>query len=184
MTIFDTASGLTTPPTWMRTVLGIVLILAGIIVLGDVALATIISTMFLGVTAIIAGAFEAMHAFGTKGWGSFLWRALLGVLYVAFGIVLLRQPVSGALILTYFLGLLLGASGIVRIFLGLRHWSQMGWIMLLSGAFGIVAGLIILSGWPVTGLWVLGFFLGVDLLSHGIAWLIYSWLPMMKTAAP
>ena len=183
MTTYDTTSGLTTPPTWMRTLLGLVLILAGIAVLGDIALATIISTMFLGITAIIAGAFETMHAFGTKGWGAFLWRALLGVLYIAFGIVLLRQPVSGALILTYFLGLLLIASGIVRIFLAFRSWREMGWIMLLSGGFGVVAGLIILAGWPVTGLWVLGLLLGIDLISHGVAWLLYSWLPRARTAA-
>ena len=184
MTTFDTTSGLTTPPIWMRTLLGIVLILAGIIVLGDIALATIVSTMLLGITAVVAGVFEAMHAFGTKGWGDFVWRILLGLLYVAFGIVLLSQPVSGALILTFFLGLLLGVSGLVRIVLGLQHRHDMGWIMLLSGVFGVVAGLIILANWPVTGLWVLGFFLGVDLITHGVAWLLYSWLPVARAAAP
>ena len=92
------------------------------------------------------------------------------------------QPIASALILTYVLGLLLLISGIVRILLGVSHWKNAGWIMLLSGAFGVLAGLVILTGFPMTGLWVLGLLLGVDLMSHGIAWLTYAWQPAAKTA--
>ena len=52
------------------------------------------------VLTIGAGAFEIAHAFWTKEWGSFLWRVLLGALYLAFGLMLLAQPASGALIAT------------------------------------------------------------------------------------
>jgi uncharacterized membrane protein HdeD (DUF308 family) len=172
------APGFSVPPTWVRMLLGIALILAGILVLSDVALATIISTIFIGLTAIIVGGFEVAHAFWTKGWGGFAWQILLGVLYIAFGIVLFSQPASGALILTYVLGLLLLLSGIVRIVLGGSHWNEGGWKILLSGAFGVVAGLIILTGFPMTSLWVLGLLLGIDLLTHGMAWLTYAWLPV------
>ncbi len=49
---------------------------------------------------------------------------------------------------------------------------------MLSGLFGIVAGLIILTGFPASGLWLLGLLLSFDLLSHGIGWLIYAlWRP-------
>jgi uncharacterized membrane protein HdeD (DUF308 family) len=56
-----------------------------------------------------------------------------------------------------------------------------GWAM-LSGAFGVLAGLVTLSGFLMTGLWVLGFVLGVDLISHGIAWLTYAWQPAAGAA--
>jgi uncharacterized membrane protein HdeD (DUF308 family) len=187
MTTYDSHSGsrtdhLSTPPFWVCALLGIVMILAGIMVLGDVALVTVISTMFIGMASIAAGAFEVIHAFWTKGWGGFLWQVLLGILYIAFGVVLVSQPVASALILTYVLGLLLLISGFVRIVLGVSHWREAGWIMLLSGAFGILAGLVILSGFPMTGLWVLGFILGVDLISHGVAWLTYAWQPTATKA--
>jgi uncharacterized membrane protein HdeD (DUF308 family) len=107
---------------------------------------------------------------------------LLGILYMAFGIVLVGQPVASALILTYVLGMVLLISGFVRILLGISHWREAGWIMLLSGLFGVLAGLVILTGFPMTGLWVLGFLLGVDLISHGIGWLAYAWLPTARTA--
>jgi uncharacterized membrane protein HdeD (DUF308 family) len=188
MTTYDSSSrlhadNLSAPPFWVCILLGIVMILAGFMVLGDVVLVTVISTMFIGLIAVGVGVFEVIHAFWTKGWGGFLWQVLLGVLYIAFGVVLVSQPVASALILTYILGLLLLISGFTRVLLGLGHWRDAGWIMLLSGVFGVLAGLVILTGFPMTGLWVLGFLLGVDLISHGIAWLTYAWMPRTASRA-
>ena len=187
MTTYDSSSGLRsdnlpTPPFWVCVLLGIVMIAAGILVLGDVVLVTMISTVFIGAAAIATGAFEVIHAFWTKGWGGFVWQVLLGILYIAVGIVMMNQPVTSALILTYVLGLLLLISGVVRVLLGFSHWKEAGWIMLLSGLFGILAGLVILTGFPMTGLWVLGFLLGVYLISHGLGWLTYAWQPAATTA--
>lgn len=185
MTTYDNRSamrltGLPTPPLWVCVLLGIVMIVAGFLVLGDVVLFTVISAIFIGWTAIVAGAFEIVHAFWTKGWGGFVWQLLLGAIYLGVGIVLLSQPVTGALILTYVLGLLLLISGVVRVLVGIGHWQQSGWVMVASGVFGVLAGLVILTGFPKTGLWVLGLLLGIDLLSHGIGWLTYAWLPAAK----
>lgn len=184
MTTYDagTSTDFYVPPTWVRVLLGIVLILGGLFVLGDVALATFISTLFIGYTAIVVGAFEIIHAFWTKGWGGLAWQLLLGALYVAFGVMVVSQPVSGALILTFVLGLMLLASGLVRIFTGIRNWGSLGWMMIISGAFGVIAGLIILTGWPTTGIWVLGLLLGIDLIAHGVAWLTYAWAPAARPA--
>jgi uncharacterized membrane protein HdeD (DUF308 family) len=159
-------------PMWLRLLLGLVFIFAGIFVLGDVVLASIVSAMFLGVAAIVAGAFEIIHAFWTKGWGGFLWQIILGVLYVGAGFVLLSQPVAGALVLTWVIGVVMLASGVVRLVVGISRWSQMGWLLLLSGVFGIIAGLIILRGFPQSGLWLLGLLLGIDLIFHGVGWLV------------
>jgi uncharacterized membrane protein HdeD (DUF308 family) len=66
-------------------------------------------------------------------------------------------------------------SGFVRIFLGIKHWRQIGWVFLVSGLFGILAGLVILTGFPRSGMWVLGFVFAFDLIIHGVAWLTYGW---------
>ncbi len=169
------------PPTWVRVLLGMILILGGVIVLGDVALATLVSALLIGFTAIAVGAFEIVHAFWTKGWGGFFWQILLGGLYIAFGLLVVNQPASGALVLTFVLGLMLLASGVVRIVMAIRNWRDMGWVMAISGLLGVLAGLIILMGWPISGLWALGLLLAVDLLSHGVAWLTYGWLPSAQS---
>lgn len=185
MTTYDsgTSKALSTPPpTWLRLLLGIILILGGLFVLGDLALATLVSTLFIGVTAIVVGAFEIIHAIWTKGWGGLIWHILLGALYIIFGWMVVNQPVSGALILTFVFGAIFLASGVVRVGVAFMHWSEAGWLMLLSGVFGIVAGFIILSGWPTSTVWVLGLLLGIDLITHGVAWLTYGWLNASGTA--
>ncbi|AND94415.1 MULTISPECIES: HdeD family acid-resistance protein [Bradyrhizobium] len=185
MTVYDSRSDigvLGSPPLWVCALLGIVMIAAGIAALSDVVFATIISVKLIGLTAIAAGAFEIIHAFWTKGWGGFLWQIVLGALYLAFGLVLLTQPASGALILTYFLGAVLLASGVIRCVLSFAHWRQNGWMMLISGIFGLLAGVLILFGFPTISVWALGFLLGVDLISHGLAWLLYA-LQSVRRAA-
>jgi uncharacterized membrane protein HdeD (DUF308 family) len=186
MSIYNTRAGsdpnaLSSTPIWARVALGIVLIVAGAIVLGDVALATLISAKIIGAMAVVVGAFEVVHAFWTKGWGGFLWQILLGLLYIAFGVTLFTQPVAGALALTYFLGFMLVASGIIRVVLSFKLWQEAGWMMLLSGLLGMAAGLVILTGFPATGLWVIGFVLGIDLVFHGVAWILYALAPGNQT---
>lgn len=177
MTTADTRSpAFTAPPRWLRILLGALLILGGLVVLGDVVLATLVSTLFIGFMAVAVGVFEIIHAFWSKGWGGFFWQILLGAFYVIFGGLVINQPATGALVFTIVLGMVFLASGIVRLIVAWRHWTEAGWLMLISGGFGIVAGLIIVTGWPMSSTWVLGLLLGVDLISHGVAWLAYGWL--------
>jgi uncharacterized membrane protein HdeD (DUF308 family) len=185
MAVYDNRSSLETlgaPPLWVCTLLGVAMIAAGILALADVVFATIISVKLIGLAAVAAGGFEIIHAFWTKGWGGLLWQILLGALYLSFGFVLLTQPASGALILTYLLGAFLLASGAIRCVLSFSHWRQNGWIMLVSGLFGLFAGAVILRGFPTLSVWILGFLLGVDLLSHGLAWLLLALRSARRTA--
>jgi uncharacterized membrane protein HdeD (DUF308 family) len=185
MTVHDGQSGIEAlgpPPLWVCALLGIVMITAGVLALGDVVFATIISVKLIGLTAIAAGGFEIMHALWTKGWGGFLWQILLGALYLAFGLLLLTQPASSALVLTYFLGAMLLASGAIRCVLSFAHWQENGWMMLISGVFAVIAGALILFRFPIISVWALGFLLGVDLISHGLAWLLYALQSARRTA--
>jgi uncharacterized membrane protein HdeD (DUF308 family) len=46
------------------------------------------------------------------------------------------------------------------------------WIwVVLSGIVTLLVGLIILAHWPVSSLFVLGIFLGVDLVFAGASWI-------------
>ncbi|HET7714189.1 MAG TPA: HdeD family acid-resistance protein [Bauldia sp.] len=164
-------------PTWLRVLLGIVLIIAGLIVLGNIAMATVVGTMLIGIVAIAGGVFEIIHAFWTKGWGGFIWQIILGVLYVIAGIYLLTRPVGGALALTWLIAVVFLALGVVRLIAGFQIWKAGGWLLVLSGVFGIVAGIIILAGWPESSIWVIGLLLGIDLVFAGVGWLMCAWAP-------
>ena len=43
--------------------------------------------------------------------------------------------------------------------------------MVVSGAITLLLGLVILAHWPVSSLYILGLFLGIDLIFAGAGWL-------------
>ena len=152
--------------------LGVVYVIAGFIALGSVMMATVASVFVVGVMMIVAGIAEIINAFQLKGWGKFLIWALLGVLYIVAGFVTFENPLFAAALLTLVLGGALVASGLVRIFLAFSMKRESPWIwVLLSSVVTLLLGFLILAHWPVSSVYVLGIFLGVDLVMAGTAWI-------------
>ena len=152
--------------------LGVVYLITGFIALGSVALATVASVFVVGVMMIIAGVTEVISAFQIKSWGRFLLWVLLGVLYIIAGFVTFENPLLAAAVLTLILGVSLVASGIMRIFLGFSMKRETPWIwVVLSGVITLLLGLLILARWPVSSLYILGLFLGIDLVMAGVGWI-------------
>ena len=152
--------------------LGVVYMLAGLVALGSVVMATVASVLVVGVMMIIAGVAEVISAFQIKSWGKFLLWVLLGVLYIVGGFVAFENPLLAAALLTLILGASLVASGIMRIFLAFSMKRESPWIwVLLSGVITLLLGLLILARWPVSSLYILGVFLGIDLVMAGAAWI-------------
>ena len=152
--------------------LGVVYLIAGIIALGSVVMATVASVLVVGVMMIVAGVAELINAFQIKSWGKFLVWALLGVLYIVAGFVTFENPLFAAALLTLFLGFSLVASGIVRIFLAFSMTREMPWVLVvLSGVITLLLGVIILAHWPVNSIYILGLFLGIDLIMAGVGWI-------------
>jgi uncharacterized membrane protein HdeD (DUF308 family) len=155
--------------------LGVVLILAGLFVLRSAVAATVVSAIIFGVALLVAGLFEIVQAFWAPHWSGVLWRVLVGALYAIGGAVLISDPIAASVVLTLAFALALIASGAVRIFLAITHWDSFGWLLLSSGIIGMLAGLVILFKWPLSGLWVFGLVVGVDLLVHGTWWVMSGW---------
>jgi hypothetical protein len=66
------------------------------------------------------------------------------------------------------LGFALIASGIMRLILAFNMKEGAPWLwVVLSGLIALALGVIILIHWPVSGLYILGIFLGVDLVRRG-----------------
>jgi uncharacterized membrane protein HdeD (DUF308 family) len=152
--------------------LGIVYVIAGFVALGSVIMATVASVLIVGVMMIVAGVAEIINAFQCKGWGRFLVWVLLGALYIIAGFVTFENPLFAAAILTLLLGASLVASGIVRIFLAFSMKREQPWIwLLLSSLITLLLGLLILARWPVSSVYVLGIFLGIDLVMAGAGWI-------------
>lgn len=175
MTTTATPSAGTGTSWWGAILLGIVFILAGLYMLGNVVWATLVSAFVIGILLLIAGGAEVFQAFSASQWRGFLLRLLIGALYFIGGAILIYDPLAASLIMTLIFGVALIATGVVRLFQAIMYWNWSGWLLFASGIIGILAGLIILAKWPITGLWVLGFVVGVDLIVHGIWWISLGW---------
>jgi uncharacterized membrane protein HdeD (DUF308 family) len=152
--------------------LGVIYVIAGFVALGSVVMATAVSVFVVGIMFVIAGIAEVIGAFQVKTWGKFLLWIALGALYVIAGIEAIQNPLFAAVVLTLALGVTLVVSGIVRIILAFGMKAGNAWIwLLLSGAITLLLGLIILARWPVSSLYVLGLFLGIDLVFAGSGWI-------------
>ena len=153
--------------------LGVIFMLAGVIALGSVVVATASAVLIVGIMMIMAGVAEIFAAFRVKDWGKAIFWGLLGALYVAAGIIAINNPFAAATILTLFLGIALIAGGVVRMFLAwhMREAGKpWGWIV-VSGIISILLGAMIIAKWPYSSFYVLGIFLGIDLIFIGSSWL-------------
>jgi len=169
-----TVGGLETGKWWVVALVGVAFVLMGLFVLGNLVLATIVSAIFFAAALAVGGIFQVFHAFSAKGWGGFLLDLLIGLLYIAAGVVLAMNPVVTSFALTLLFAAFLLASGIFRLTLAWRHWHVFGWLLVASGLIGIAAGIVILMSFPGAALWVLGLCLAVDLLVHGFWWLLFG----------
>jgi uncharacterized membrane protein HdeD (DUF308 family) len=152
--------------------LGVIYVIAGFIALGSVLMATVVSVFIVGIMMLIAGVAEVINAFQVKTWGRFLFWLLLGALYIVAGFVTFENPLLAAALLTLILGIALVVSGFMRIILAFSVKEGAAWIwIVLSGVITVLLGGIILSHWPVSSLYVLGIFLGIDLIMAGAGWI-------------
>lgn len=160
---------------WQPIALGVVLIAAGLFMLRNAVAATVASAIVFGIALLAVGILEIIHSFSVSHLGRFLWGLLVGAFYAIGGAVLVVDPLAASVLLTLVFAAAMIASGVVRIVVAVRDWQRFGWLLLASGIVGILAGLVIVAKWPLSGLWVFGLMVGIDLVLHGTWWVVHGW---------
>lgn len=151
---------------WLMA-LGILLLILGVIALADSVAATMVSALVLGWVLLVAGIVEGVQAFRHRASGHLLLHVLNAVLSLVVGVVLLQNPVGGAIGLTLLLAFYFVVAGVFRIVAAWStHAPRRGWTI-FNGIVTLVLGLMVWSQWPVSGLWVIGLFIGIDLIIVG-----------------
>lgn len=151
---------------------GLAMMILGFFALTYEIVTTAAVATFIGCILMFGCAFQLMKVFTIHGWKSHLWYALVAVAYGVAGYVFIAHPFQAAIAFTLFLGWAILIGGIFRAVLAfkMRHHKGAGWV-LFSAAVSIILGGLIISQWPATGLYMLGLFLGVELIFAGAGWL-------------
>ena len=149
---------------------GILLVVLGLAAIILPPLASLAVTILLGWMFLISGIAGLALTFWARGMPGFWWSLLSAALAIGAGIILLIQPVQGALTLTIVVGAYFLAEGVATVMYALEHRRELSerwsWL-LIAGLVDIVISGIIIAGLPGSALWAVGLLVGINLLFGG-----------------
>jgi uncharacterized membrane protein HdeD (DUF308 family) len=151
----------------------------GLVALGTLAIvfsfaATVISVVFLGILLAVSGAFITIDSFQSwwGRWSGFFLHLGVGVLYLIIAYLFIERPLSSAISLTLLLGIVFLVIGVFRIIYAMSSGlPQKGW-RVFNGIVTLILGLLIVAEWPASGIFVLGLFIGIDLVFSGWVYIV------------
>lgn len=156
--------------------LGVALIALGTVAIATAIVTTLISVVVFGWLLLLGGIIEAVHAFWVRPWSGLLLQLLLGVLNIVVGFLIIANPGVGALSLTLLMAAFFFVGGLFRIIAAAReHFPGRGWAI-TGGVINVLLGVLIWIHWPTTAFWVIGTFIGVDLIVTGWWFVSFSLL--------
>jgi uncharacterized membrane protein HdeD (DUF308 family) len=160
--------------TW-SIVWGILLIVCGMVAIGSPFLAAVAVNAIIAWLIVLSGVVHIVLAFHSHGAGSVIWKLLVGLAYLFFGVYLIMHPVIGVATLTLLLASLFLIEGILNIvlFFKMRALRGSSW-MLIDGAITLLLGLMIYAQWPLSSVWAIGILVGVSLIMSGISRVMLS----------
>jgi len=148
--------------------LGILFVILGSVGLGMVVGLTLASMVFLGALLIIAGVSQLVDTVKCKHWKGAVGHALIAIFYIIAGGLVIYDPFLASAIITALLASLLIIIGISRFLMAMMLKGSPGWGWLLfAGVIAIALGIMILIHWPISGLWVIGLFIAIEILVDG-----------------
>ena len=171
---FDDIHALRKQWNWFLT-LGIGMVLVGALAVGFAFFATVVSVIFFGLILLAAGVSQTITSFWSPRWGGVMLHLLFGILYTVVGFLMIDQPLISAEALTVLLAAFFIAGGTIRIVMSLQmRFRNWGW-QLLNGVINLLLGVLIWTQLPTAALWIIGLFVGIDLIFNGWAWTMFAW---------
>src|SRR5262245_9885876 len=156
---------------WLSFALGLASVIVGILAICFAYIAAMAQVIVFGILLLIAGVTEVIHSFMARNMRSFALHLLAAALYLLAGFFMIENPEWTAAVLTLLLAALFIVGGVLRIIFSLgADFPGWPWV-LFNGLVDLALGALIWSGWPESGLWVIGLFVGIDLVLHGWSWM-------------
>jgi uncharacterized membrane protein HdeD (DUF308 family) len=148
--------------------LGAVTILAGMVAVALPLAAGVTFAWFVGVVLLVVGILQFVGAWRARAWGGQTADLVGGVLYVVAGILAVAFPMAMLAVLALAIAIFLMLRGAYQTWAALRIKPARGWGWLLfGGVLALVLGLLLLLGWPDKTVWVIGLFVGIELIFTG-----------------
>jgi uncharacterized membrane protein HdeD (DUF308 family) len=154
---------------------GVLLIVFGMVAIGSPLAAALAVNVVVAWLIALAGGVHLLLAFRAHGAGSVIWKALVGIAYLCFGIYMIVHPLLGVASLTLLLASLFLVEGILNIvlFFKMRPVHGSTWV-LMDGIITLLLGLMIYMQWPSSSAWAIGTLVGISMIFSGVARVMMS----------
>ncbi len=159
----------------MFVVQGIILVILGALAIIWPVIASVATAAFVGWLLFFAGVFRTVSLFRSPHAPGYWSSLLLAILTAILGLVIALFPLQGAVTLTMLLTAYFIVHGIASFIFAFSIKDDTGrWVlMLLGGIIDLALAGLVIAGWPSTAVWILGLYVGINLLFTGFA-LIFS----------
>jgi uncharacterized membrane protein HdeD (DUF308 family) len=168
-------SGVVRSASTLSAVWGVLLIIFGMLAVGSPLMAAVAVNLVIAWLIVLAGVVHVAVAFHKREAGGLIWRLVVGLAYVVFGVYLFARPALGVVSLTLVLATLFLIEGILDIVLFFKIRSSHGssWV-LIDGIITLLLGLMIYAQWPSSSVWAIGTLVGVSMIFSGITRIMLS----------
>lgn len=166
----DTAPPRRASRVWLYVYAGASL-LVGILALIWPVSASFTAALLFGWLLIISGVSSIVTGFGHRGHHIQTYRLVYGVLTLIVGLLILLEPVAGALSLTVLITIWLVVRGIVEIMWGSRD-TRDRWPLIALGVINLLIAIWILATLPWAALTLPGLVLAVSFIAAGVEALV------------
>jgi len=154
---------------------GIVQIVLGVFALLLVGVTTVVTVAVIAAIVCITGVIDVVDFFANVRARRSWWKLARGLLFAMSGPVMLLRPEMAVAALTLVIGMAFLASGALRVVdAAVRRPPRWGWIV-AGGAVSLLLGSLIMAQWPASSAWLIGVFVGIEMLFHGWS-LVMHWL--------
>lgn len=154
----------------VMTAVGVIQIVLGAAAILAPYVATVVGIEFLAWMLCISSVMQGVLTFRTPGWKG---ASLLGfgaLVSLAAGILILMDPLEGAIAITLLLAIACGFEGITRLALGMSPaGAHARAALVLCGLASLAVGTLLALEWPGDSVWAIGLLLGVNLFMAGLS---------------
>jgi uncharacterized membrane protein HdeD (DUF308 family) len=149
-------------------ILGGLLVLLGVVAIVVPFIAGTVTVMIWGWLLLFGGIAHGVAVFQTRTWSGAILHLLMAVLALVVGFLFILEPFEGLVAVTLILAVFFTVGGLFRIVAALMIRTPNQMYHLLAGFIALLLGILIWRRWPESSVWVIGTFVGIELLFEGI----------------
>lgn len=154
---------------------GIVLLVLGVLLLASPIAAGALIIKLVAAVLVLTGLAQLYQASRVPAGTGRIVALSLGVLVAGLGVMVWVNPEIGSGFLLALLMMFFVVNGLWQLTTAWRFRGVRGWFwLLLCGLVSLVFVYLLWSEWPLAGAWVIGVFIGINLLLTGIALVVLA----------